>query len=178
MKRIGLPLLLSLLAFALALPAVTATQEPSPEKAKSDKDGPETATFGTLYRAKKLPADPKDDELRKLLKERYNEVVNELEAFRQQYEASSPRATIEKFHEVASRLVEAKMDLCDMKEEKVKLLTELVAIAEQSYLISKAYYEAGTRSVSDLSQSRQQVLTAKIQLVKAKRETAKGKEEK
>src|SRR5262245_35163951 len=94
--RLGRWLLLSLF---LALAGFSTAQERQPDPNQPNEKLPD------LLKAKPLKVDPKDDDLRKLLKERYNAVVDEIKSLYEMFLAG--RGTVEQFADAGKRLVQS-----------------------------------------------------------------------
>ena len=95
--------------------------------AQPQPDQPETKGPALLSR-QPLKEDPKDDELRKLLKARYNEALAEAKGLYKMYLAA--RASPESFADAGQRLMRAGLELCDKPGEKVALLTQFVELTK------------------------------------------------
>jgi hypothetical protein len=151
----------------LMLASNSAAQAPQPQL-----DQPETK-LPALLTAKPLTEDPKDDELRKLLKARYNEAVGEVKEIYEKWRLG--RVIIEAFADAAQRLVQAGVELYDKPDEKVALLTQFVELTKESVKSAQTLYDAGKLAKADLHRARYQRLDAEIQLLRAKREADKAK---
>jgi hypothetical protein len=114
-----------------------------------------------------------DDELRKLLKARYNEALAEVEGVTRMYQ--SARASFDSFAGARKRLLQAGLELCDTPADKVALLTQFVEHTKAVEKIAQARFEAARDPDSALHRFRYQRLDAEIQLLRARREAEKAK---
>ena len=132
----------------------------------------------TLLTAKPLKVDPKDDELRKLLKARYNEALAEAKGY---YEFEKlPVDRIINFDDLYGRwqrLVQAGLELCDKPAEKVTLLTQYVELTKDLEKAEQKRFDAGRVPEYALHRARYQRLDAEVQLLRAKREADKARDE-
>ena len=127
-----------------------------------------------LVAAKPIKEDPKDDELRKLLKARHNEAVAEMKARYQEFLAG--RATFDVVAEVAQRLVQSGLEVSDQPAERVALLTQYLEVTTEVEKIAQLRVGAATVSVTELHKARYHRLDAEIRLHRAKREAGETKE--
>lgn len=130
-----------------------------------------------LLSGKPLKEDPSDDEMRKLLKARYNESVAALKEY---YELTSLPGvdTIYSLDELYGgwhRLLTAGLALSNRPGEKIALLTQYIDIVKAIEKDQQARYDAGRTHLTDLHRARYERLDAEIQLLQAKRQ---AKEEK
>jgi hypothetical protein len=129
-----------------------------------------------LLSAKPVMVDPKDDEVRKLLKMRYNEAVSELRAYYADFSQPGDRIyTLDELYERWGRLLRAGLELCGTSSEKEVLLTEYVKIAKEIERDQQGQYDAGRVRMTELHRARYERLDAEIQLYCVKREAAKGR---
>jgi hypothetical protein len=158
------------LSFSLLLMVAgySAAQAPPPPP-----DQPETK-LPALLTAKPLKEDPKDDELRKLLKARYNEAVGEVKGLYAMYTAG--RGTLDSFVEAGQRLVHAGLELYDKPADKVALLTQFVELTKEAEKIAQARLDAAIVPITELRRARYQRLDAEIRLLRARREAEKARE--
>jgi hypothetical protein len=126
-----------------------------------------------ILSAKPLKPEPGDDELHKLLQERYNAAVAEMQDRYREFQAG--RGTVEVFGETAQRLVRAGLELSDKPADRIALLTDYVALTKEIEKINQARYDAGRIPHADLEQARYQRLDAEIQLLHAKRKAKPSK---
>jgi hypothetical protein len=151
----------------IILVTYSAAQVPQPQPVKPEVKLPHLLT------AEPLKEDPRDDELRKLLKARYNEVVGEVKGLYQLYMAG--RGSIDIFAEAGQRLVQAGLELYDKPAEKVTLLTQYLELTKEVEKLAQARHDAGQVFVTEIHRARYQRLDAEIQLLRAKREAEKAK---
>jgi hypothetical protein len=140
---------------------------------KPPKDDDDEVKLPALLKAKPLKPDPKDDELRKLLKERYNVALDEMNLQYKLYEAGSPAATLDIVFESGERVVSARLELCDQPADKIPILVQLVEMRKEIEKIAKARFDAGRIAPQDFARARYFRLDAEIQLLRAKRAAEK-----
>jgi hypothetical protein len=128
-----------------------------------------------LLTAKPIKEEPKDDELRKLLKGRYNEAVAEMQGRYKEFLVG--RGTFDAMFEVAQRIVTSGLELSDKPAERVTLLTQYVELAIEVEKITQARYDASRIPDTDVHRAHYERLNAEIQLLRAKRaiDRVKGK---
>jgi hypothetical protein len=138
--------------------------QPSPDKPPSK---------GDLLTAQPLPENTSDDELRKLLKARYNEDLAEMQGlfFLYQYKGFD---NLDAVTGSAQRLMQAGLEVHDTPAEKVTLLTQYVDLARTFEQAAQARYEAAKAPKSEVHRARFQRLDAEIQLLRIKREADKA----
>jgi len=117
----------------------------------------------------------KDDELQKLLKERFNSALTGAQARYQEYLAG--RGTIDVLSDSLKTMLNAQLELTEGKEQ-LKVREAFAEAAEDIEKITKARRDAGRVTLADYEQTRVFMLDAKIALVKARRkaEAAKKKQ--
>ncbi len=164
MKSAGVWLSFSLFLM-LAGYSVAQTPQPKPEKAETK--------VPDLVTGQPFKEDPKDDELRKLLKARYNEALVEVEGLTRMYQMA--RASYDSVAEARQRLLQAGLELCEKPADKVALLTQFVESTKESEKLVRAHLEAARGTESAIHRLRYQRLDAEIQLLRAKREADKAK---
>ena len=145
----------------------------SPALAPQPQPGQREAKEPALLTARPLKEDPKDDELRKLLKARYNEALGEVQGLYRMFQTA--RASLDSFAEAEQRLVQAGLELCDKPADKVALLTQYVELTRAAEKVAQARFEAARGTESAVRRARYQRLDAEIQLLRAKREADKAK---
>ncbi len=167
MKSVTRPEPWMALCLLLTLVGSAAAQAPQPQKPPAQPQ----VKLPAILTAKPLQDDPKDDELRKLLKARYNEAVSELKAYYEEESLGVDRLyTLDELYKPWQRLVQAGLELCDKPAEKVALLTQYVEITKEAEKNHKARYDAGRESIKYLHRARYERLDAEIQLLRANRE--------
>jgi hypothetical protein len=128
--------------------------------------------------AKLAPAkeDPKDDTLRKLLKERYNAALGEL---RGRYEGAvrGHGVSFDTMFAPAKRVVDAALALSADAAEQVALLEKYVAFAKDAEKFVQECLDAGVRTYTraDLHEATYFRADAEIQLLRAKEKGKAGK---
>lgn len=132
-----------------------------------------------LLSAKLLKTDPQDDELRKLLKARYNEAVSEAREYYEQEELANRNAICldpgqDYRYRMLQRVVHAGLELCDKPADKVALLTQYLEVTKEIEKLAQTRYDAGRIGISDLHRTRYERLDAEIRLLRAKREPKAG----
>ena len=161
------------LCLLLTLAGRSASQPPSEKPPTRPEEKPPA-----LLTAKPLQIDPKDDELRKLLKARYNEALAEAKA---NYEFEKlPVDRLVNFDDLYGRwqrLVQAGLELCDKPAEKVALLTQYVDLTKDLEDAEQKRFDAGRVPEYALHRARYQRLDAEVQLLRAKREADRAKKE-
>jgi hypothetical protein len=134
-----------------------------------------------LLSAKPLKIDPKDDELRKLLKARYNEAVSEardcyeFEEFARKY-GPSQLYDADYLYGMWQRVVQSGLELCDTPAEKVALLTQYLEVTRKAEKYMQARYNAGRDRIGALQRARYERLNAEIHLWRVKREADQAKD--
>jgi hypothetical protein len=154
-----------------------AAQAPQPQK---PPDKPQVK-LPALLSAKTLKVDPKDDELRKLLKARYNEAVSEAKAYYEMVQLANRNAVELDRNEdyryrMLQRVVEVGLELCYTPAEKVALLTQYLEVTKEDEKRTQARYDAHRIPISDLHRARYERLDAESRLLRAKRESEKAKD--
>jgi hypothetical protein len=125
-----------------------------------------------LLSAKPVKDEPTDDELRKHLKARYNEVLSEGTILYGRYNTGQSGSG--RLVEAAKRLVQAGLELHDKQVEKVTLLTHYVELLKDVEKATQALHDMGRVTKLDLHWIRYQRQDAQIQLLRAKRVTTKA----
>ncbi len=152
----------------LMLAGVVAAQAPPPQPAPPGTKGSDLLT------AEPLKDDPTDDELRKLLKARYNEALGEVQGQYRLYQKG--QGTLESVTEAERRLVQAGLEVYDRPADKIALLAQYVELARATEKMAQARLEAARGTDMAVRRARYQRLDAEIQLLRARREAAKAKE--
>jgi len=129
-----------------------------------------------LLTAKPLQDDPKDDELRKLLKARYNEALGEAKAYHEFGKLGVDTIiNLDDLYGRWQRLVQARLELCDKPTEKVELLSQYVELTKELEKADQSRLDAHRIPKYELHRARYQRLDAEVQLLRAKREADKTK---
>jgi len=108
-----------------------------------------------------------DDELRRLLIDRYNAVVSEMQARYREFLAG--RSAIDAFVDVAKRLVESGLEVYEKPAEQITLLEQFLELAKEAERIQKERLDANRIGVQDYEYNRYLRLDAEIKLLRAKR---------
>ena len=170
----------SALGLALSLFLTLAGTSPAPAPQPPQVPEPPRAKLPVLLTAQLLKVDPRDDDLRKLLKARYNEAVGELRDYYELKDLASRygrtmRDSPDDLYGPWQRLVQAGQELCDGPAEKVTLLTQYLEITKEAEALEQARYNAGRVRIGDLHRTRYERLEAEIQLLRVRREADKVK---
>jgi hypothetical protein len=161
----------AILIFQFAVLGNVAAQKP-----REQTPDPPRAKLPAFLAARSTEVDPRDNELRKLHKARYQEVVAELRAFEEEDALPTSRVMhLDDRYLRWQRVVQAGLELCDNPAEKVMLLTHYVEMTRNDEKDMKARREAGRVAQSHLHRARYERLHAEVQLLKAKREATKPK---
>jgi outer membrane efflux protein len=177
MKYVTRPEPWLLLGLLMMLVSNLAAQAPQPQKPPDKLK----VKVPALLSAKSVKADPKDDELRKLLKARYNEAVSEAKAY-YELEQLANRNAVELTrnedyrYRMLQRVVQAGLELCDTPGEKVALLKQYLEVTKEDEKRTQARYDAQRIPIGDLNRARYERLDAEIRLLRAKREADKAKD--
>jgi hypothetical protein len=137
------------------------------EPVRKSELSPEVQAF--IERVKVAPA---DSPLRKLLKERHNVAVDVLEARVEEYKKGIRDVTF--VFAAARRVAEAKLDLAETPEARVKVLEQTLAVAKLIEQRLQELVDKGLGAKSDLGVARFGRLGVEIELLKA-REAARPK---
>jgi RNA polymerase sigma factor (sigma-70 family) len=140
-------------------PAEKDAAEPRPE------DEPKEFEVALLKR-EFLAADPKDDALRKLLKERFNAALGEVQALHKRIETGA--ATVDLLADAGRRLQSAGLEVYDDPKEKVALLEQYAALAKEVEHIIDVQHQAGRANVADWHRARYFRADAEIALLRLK----------
>lgn len=119
-----------------------------------------------ILTAKPLKPEPGDDELRKLLKDRYNAAATELHERYADWLVG--RLMNNTLTDCAQRLLTAGLELSDKSADQVALLTDFVALAKEAEKLTQAHFDSGRRGRGDLEQIRYFRMDAEIRLLRAK----------
>lgn len=139
-------------------------QPPRPDQGLPDK-------LPAILAAEPMKAEAGDDELRRLLKARYNEDVAELKARLERLRAG--QGTVDSLAGVSQRLLQSGLDLTGNAEERVKLLQGYLDLTREIERIKQALVEAMRATNVELHQARRMRIDAEIRLLRARREAAK-----
>jgi hypothetical protein len=123
---------------------------------------------------KPVIANPKDDELRKLQIERYNEGLEELKSLTELMLRGTK--TPERYFDAGKRFVQSGLDVFDKPEDRIALLTDYVAFAKDNENVFQTQLQGGKVAAADTHLASYYRIDAEIQLLKAKRAAEKPKE--
>lgn len=165
------------LGMSLMLAGGLAAQTPQSQEPPDDPQVKRPA----LLTAGPLKADPKDDELRKLLKARYNAALGELKDYYEAEDFASKhavtrRSSADDWYGTWQRLVYAGLELYDKPADRISLLTQYLEVTKGLETIAQARFDHGRTRIGDLHRARFERLDAEIRLLKAKREADRGKD--
>ena len=141
-------------------PVVAKTQTPPPKQLEApkaekepDKKVDEANEFEpALVKMKPLAADPKDDELKKLMKERFNEALAEVSAGYERVLAG--QVLVDNLFDAAARLKLAGLEMYDDPKEKIALLEKFLELAKEVERIMQERFDAGRVSRRGLARIR------------------------
>ncbi len=143
-------------------------EAPAPEK-----EPPTEQKVGFANR-KPLKAGPKDDELRKLQIERYNEALEEARSLLELVLRGAKTPNV--LSDAHKRIAQSGLEVYDKPEDRIALLTDYIASAKAMEQIFKAQFEAGRVAETDMHHATYYRIDAEIQLLKAKRAAEKPKD--
>jgi hypothetical protein len=160
----GVALLPVVTACGLALLLVAYCATPAPTRAPGGQE-PE---LPALLKAEPVKVDPKDDELRKLLKERYNEALAEIDE--RSRRVLGILETPDTLLGAAERFVRAGLELSGKPADQVALLEKYVEFAKAVEQAVDVRIKAGVRNFTkgDLHQAKYARADAEVQLLRAK----------
>jgi hypothetical protein len=121
-----------------------------------------------ILTAKPFKPGPKDDELRRLLIERYNSAVTEMQGRHQEFLVG--KGTLEIFAVVGKRLVDSGLELNEKQADKVSLLEQYLELMREVEKINASLFEAGRISKADLALARYLRIDAEIKLLRIQRQ--------
>jgi RNA polymerase sigma factor (sigma-70 family) len=121
----------------------------------------------SLFKMEPLAADPKDDELRKLLKECYNAAL--AEAARLDERVTAGKDTPDRVTNVVLRLRHVGLELFDDPKEKLAFLQKVVELTKHVENVFQMRYNGGSAVIQDLACARYYRADAEIALLRLKR---------
>jgi hypothetical protein len=154
----------------MTLVRATAAQASDP----LERPGKGVVKLPVLLSGKPVKTDPGEDELRKLVKARYNEALGEAKGIYEQY--LDGRAEWEGVLSSCQRVVQAGLELCDKPADKVDVLTKYLEVTKEGERVTQRRYDAGREWISAVHRARYERLNAEIQLRRAKREADKARD--
>lgn len=155
------------LTFLLAGFAAGQTPEPQP-------NGPALDEGKLPVKFERYKPDPKDDELKKLLKERFNAALDEVEA-RYRMLVSGMVITLDVLPDAQRRLVIAGLELREEPADKIELLKNNVEVARAIEKLIQGRAELRRARTTELYRATHFRLDAEIELLRAKQATEKAK---
>lgn len=126
-----------------------------------------------LFKAKPLAVSPKDSELQKLLKARYNVAVKETRALYAGF--AQGRGGMEAVSQAAIRIYQAGMEAPISPQRKAALLDDYVELMARMEDITQARFEAGRVGIAELQRAKYEHLHAKILRLRAKQKGDRSK---
>jgi hypothetical protein len=135
----------------------------------ADPAGDQAAAPAPDEKKKEEPAADKaraDDEVQALLKERLEVAKDGYEACMQEFQAG--RASHEQVWEWSRKVLEAELDRTDKKDERLALLKKYVEGMQDVEKITKARYDAGRLSITDLDAAKLARIEAQLRLAREK----------
>jgi hypothetical protein len=129
---------------------------------------------GVLGKRKALEPGPKDDELRKLQIERYNQTLLEMPALVEL--VLGGKYGPERLFEAQKRFAEAGLEVFDKPEDRIALLEDYVTMAKEAEKVFEVQLKTGVVAAADAHLAKYHRIDAEIQLLKAKRAAEKEKD--
>ncbi len=120
-----------------------------------------------LLEMKPVTIDAKDDELRRLFKERFNAAVAELRVVRLMYE--NDLAPLDLVFSAGNRIVESGLELYDDPKDRIILLTNYVSVAKLIEGVIDQKFLLDSEDEQQLNLAKYHRCDAEIRLLKAKR---------
>jgi hypothetical protein len=108
-----------------------------------------------------------DDEERKLLKERYNAALRELQSRFLIFEAG--KGTLETLSDAAKRVLDSELELCVKPAERIGVREKYLELARVAEKVQQARRDAGNASIADLEQARYFRIDAELKLLREKK---------
>jgi hypothetical protein len=164
-RRLG-RLLVPTLLFLLGGLAVRAEAVPPQDQKPVGKEEKAPA----VLTAKPLKIEAHDDELHKLLKERYNAAVAELQA--RSEEVKSGHGSIEQLFDAARKVLRSELSLSDKPADRLAVLEKHLELEHAAEKVATTRHQAGKLNDAELAAARYLRIDAEIQLLRAKQ---KGK---
>jgi len=124
-----------------------------------------------LLKMKPLETGPRDDDLYKLMAERFNAALAEVQSAHQRVVAG--QIGPDGLFEATSRLKHAGLEVFADPKQRIKLLEDFVELAKEVERITDARQQAGRATVEEMQRVRYYRLDAEIALLRLKREKPK-----
>jgi hypothetical protein len=162
--------LVPLLAVA-ALGAAWFLSDPPRERLRAQTAGPKAPKKQPkILSAKPLETDGERDEMRRLVRQRYNAALAEVRGRYQQLDQSSTR--MDELFDAFRRLLASGVAATDTGRELVDFLEQYVELTLDMQRRTQAHVRAGQSNNVAAAQARYMVLDAEIQLLRARRRLA------
>lgn len=120
-----------------------------------------------------LPPGTRDNELQKLLKDRYNVALKVAQVRVEEH--LNGRSSVDSIFEQAKHLLTSELELTDIPKEHVKVREKQLQLAQDMEKVAQARYDSGRLSIADYEQARYFRLDAEIQLLRAKQKAEAAK---
>jgi hypothetical protein len=151
---------LLLLLGGLAVRSEAVPQQDQKPAEKEDK-------LPAVMSAEQLKIDAGDDELRKLLKERYNAAVAEMRARYRQLESGG--GTLEDVFGAARKVLRSELALSDKPANRIAVRAKYLELEQAAEKVATTRHQAGKLSDAELAAARYLRLDAEIKLLQAKK---------
>lgn len=171
MKNVARPASLLTTFVLVMLAGNLAGQEEAPKSAKPD-DEPQVISRDALS-AKLLKVGPNDDELRLLMRQRYELADREVKILVVQYQMG--RVANNELFEAEKRWLQAGLELCNTSADRIALLRQYIVDARTACDIAEALRETDLVRGSSVLRARYELTDAMIQLQRAVREAERAK---
>jgi hypothetical protein len=116
---------------------------------------------------------PGDDEIQKLMKERYNAAVMVVQSRLQEYMAG--RGTLQNFEDAIRKVRDARLELTDKPAEQLPILELCLGLAREVEGITDARFQAGQIGAAERDEARRARIDAEIHLLRVKKKIAADK---
>lgn len=159
---------MTIVALALGLSSTVPGQSPGqPAKPTDQKPLP-------ILQAAPLKPEANDDELRKVMIERYNEIAKVVKNTQMIIDSGSFNPGIlSHYHQACGQLVDSKLALTENSAERIDLLAQLVELSKRFELEMQRRFEIQAVSIIDLHQAKYHRLDAQVRLLQAKNDAEK-----
>jgi hypothetical protein len=171
MARVALVLVLAFTTHLAAAQIPRRSRDTVPAQPPSEEEKL-PAALAELMKAKPLKPAPGDDDLRKLLKERYNTALEVLQYRVEEYNAG--RRSSDYLADTARLILDVKLDLAERPADRVAVREQYVELTRWIEKYAEVRAKSPSGSPIDLLQARYLRLGAEVELLKEKR-AAKGR---
>lgn len=120
-----------------------------------------------ILEMKPIAVSAKDDELRRLLKERFNAAIEEMRSVHVIYEAEL--ATFDLLLQSCERVRESGLELFDDPKDQIELLTNYVTLAKLYEAVVDLNFRGDNEDAQKMSQAKYHRCDAEIRLLRAKK---------